>query len=252
VVLRSRFATWVLVGLTLTACSSPDEQPRAQGSSGTSGKKGTGGTQNAGSSGAGASVAAGKGGGGAGAGATSRGGSGDVSGDGGSDAPSSGGMSASGKGGSISVSAGGSGNAGGTQNVAGAGSGSESEGGDGASSPLDACLGEPLHLAFPPPCATAVVPLDEEVAPCEFALPTPSGVPLVFGNVSVAYASDLGTTFVPAVSGPSVCDEAPGSGFYFSADVEPYSIVLCPCTCAAVAAGAGELDAVYGCPTIEL
>lgn len=249
-----RFVRWLLAGLVLAACgaSSSDEHTKAQSSSGTSGQ-GTSGQGAAGSRGAtgGTAGKAGDSSGVGGTGATSRGGSGDVAGDGGNGDPSStGGMSASGKGGSLSI-VGGSGNAGGTQGRAGAGSGNMNEGGDGAGSPIDACLGEVSHFTFPPTCTTALVPLDDDVGPCEFAMPRPSGVPLIYGEFGVTYTSDLGSAFVPQVSGPSGCDEAPGSGFYYGDKAEPYSIVLCPCTCAAAAEGNGELDALYGCVTIE-
>lgn len=248
-----RCVRWLLTGFVLTACggSSADEHTKAQDASGTSGQ-GASGKGAAGSSGA----TGGNGGkaadtsGVGGTGGVSRGGSGDVAGDGGNDdAPGSGGMAAGGKGGSSVIGAGGSGNVGGTLGIAGAGSGDESNGGDGTGSPLDACLGELYGFPGPPTCATATAPLDEEVAPCEFAMPTPSGVTLDFNRTSVTYTSDLGTTFIPEVVSTN-CDDPPGSGFYYGDKAEPVSIVLCPCTCAAAAAGNGELDILFGCPTI--
>ncbi len=94
--------------------------------------------------------------------------------------------------------------------------------------------------------------IQNQSLPCSYLIPEPpAGEEIDFGAVNVSYTPSGGQPqTIPQASGPGSC--MPGSlAWYYDNPSNPTQIVLCPDTCAMLAADDGTtVDVVFGCATI--
>jgi hypothetical protein len=114
-------------------------------------------------------------------------------------------------------------------------------------------LVDPLSSTLSADFVAALEEIQKSALACEFALPTPDGMPIAdFGKVNVEYKkyATLPVT-LPYVGDLASCDPTTG-GWYYDVDPasgDPSKILVCPSTCAEFKHDGGEVTIVVGCDT---
>jgi hypothetical protein len=90
----------------------------------------------------------------------------------------------------------------------------------------------------------------DHVRTCQYALPQVGGT-IDFGKVNVQHVPGNGnpTKDLVHVTAAANCDQTTG-GWYYNDENAPSRILMCPATCAGMAADGGAPDILYGCPTM--
>ncbi len=87
--------------------------------------------------------------------------------------------------------------------------------------------------------------------PCDFAIPSDTGVDPSETNVEYAPANATVQEFV-FVGDSTGCTKAPMNGWYFDNPMQPTKVILCQAACDMVKADdLGQVNVVFGCPRVE-